>query len=169
MCIGVGQGIALAHRARRVNGDRRDRARRRRRGRHVRQSAGQCAVAAGARGLLAAIEALDADPAVRAIVLAGAGRNFIAGADVREFDRPPREPLLPAVLSRLEACGKPVVAALHGATLGGGAETALACHYRCAAGDLQLGFPEVSLGLLPGRRRHGTAAAARRLAGLARR
>ena len=100
--------------------------------------------------LLAAIEALDAEPGVRAIVLAGAGRNFIAGADVREFDRPPLAPLLPAVLSRLEACGKPVVAALHGATLGGGAETALACHYRCAAGDLQLGFPEVNLGLLPG-------------------
>jgi len=100
--------------------------------------------------LLAAVEALDADPGVRAIVLAGAGRNFVAGADVREFDRPPLEPLLPGLLSRLEACGKPVVAALHGATLGGGAETALASHYRCAAGDLQLGFPEVSLGLLPG-------------------
>ena len=69
---------------------------------------------------------------------------------MREFDRPPAEPLLPDVLSRLEACGKPVVAALHGATLGGGAETALACHYRCASGDLQLGFPEVNLGLLPG-------------------
>jgi 3-hydroxyacyl-CoA dehydrogenase len=100
--------------------------------------------------LLAAIESLDADPGVRAVVLIGAGRNFVAGADVREFDRPPAEPLLPAVLARLEACGKPVVAALHGATLGGGAETALACHYRCAAGDLQLGFPEVTLGLLPG-------------------
>ena len=100
--------------------------------------------------LLAAIESLDSDPSVRAIVLAGKGRNFVAGADVREFDRPPLEPLLPAVLARLEACGKPVVAALSGATLGGGAETALACHYRCAAGDLQLGFPEVSLGLLPG-------------------
>ena len=100
--------------------------------------------------LLAAIEALDPDPAVRAIVVAGAGKNFIAGADLREFEGPPLEPLLPAVLSRLEACGKPVVAALHGATLGGGAETALACHYRCAAGDLQLGFPEVTLGLLPG-------------------
>jgi 3-hydroxyacyl-CoA dehydrogenase len=100
--------------------------------------------------LLDAAVALDADPAVRAIVLAGAGRGFVAGADVREFDRPPAEPLLPAVLSRLEACEKPVVAALHGATLGGGAETALACHYRCASGDLQLGFPEVSLGLLPG-------------------
>jgi 3-hydroxyacyl-CoA dehydrogenase len=100
--------------------------------------------------LLDSIEAVDADRAVRAIVLAGAGRGFVAGADVREFDRPPAEPMLPAVLSRLEACGKPVVAALHGATLGGGAETALACHYRCASGDLQLGFPEVNLGLLPG-------------------
>ncbi|MGH8198037.1 MAG: 3-hydroxyacyl-CoA dehydrogenase NAD-binding domain-containing protein [Steroidobacteraceae bacterium] len=100
--------------------------------------------------LLAAIEALEADASVRAIVLLGAGRNFIAGADVREFDRPPLEPLLPGLLSRLEACGKPVVAALHGATLGGGAETALASHYRCAAGDLQFGFPEVNLGLLPG-------------------
>ena len=99
---------------------------------------------------LAAIGQLDADPAVRAIVLQGAGRNFIAGADVREFDGPPREPMLPGVLSRLESCGKPVIAALHGATLGGGAETALASHYRCAAGDLQLGFPEVNLGLLPG-------------------
>jgi 3-hydroxyacyl-CoA dehydrogenase len=99
---------------------------------------------------LAAIEQLDADAGVRAIVLQGAGRNFIAGADVREFDRPPLEPLLPGLLSRLEACNKPVVAALAGATLGGGAETALACHYRCAAGDLQLGFSEVSLGLLPG-------------------
>jgi len=99
---------------------------------------------------LAAIEALDVDPGVRAIVLLGAGRNFIAGADIREFDKPPLEPLLTDVLSRLESCGKPVVAALHGAALGGGAETALACHYRCAAGDLQLGFPEVSLGLLPG-------------------
>ena len=100
--------------------------------------------------LLVAIDALDADPGVRAIVLVGRGRNFVAGADVREFDRPPLPPYLPAVLARLEACSKPVVAALHGATLGGGAETALACHYRCAAGDLQLGFPEVSLGLLPG-------------------
>jgi len=100
--------------------------------------------------LAAAIAALDADPAVHAIVLVGAGRNFVAGADLREFDGPPREPYLPAVLSRLETCGKPVVAALAGSTLGGGAETALACHYRCAAGDLQFGFPEVNVGLLPG-------------------
>jgi 3-hydroxyacyl-CoA dehydrogenase len=100
--------------------------------------------------LHAAIEELDADPGVSAIVLIGAGRNFVAGADIREFDDAPREPLLPAVLSRLESCAKPVVAALAGATLGGGAETALASHYRCSAGDLQFGFPEVNLGLLPG-------------------
>lgn len=100
--------------------------------------------------LLAAIESLDADPAVRAIVLHAIGRNFIAGADVSEFDQPPQAPLLNDLLLRLEACGKPVVAALHGATLGGGAEAALASHYRCATPDLRFGFPEVSLGLLPG-------------------
>jgi 3-hydroxyacyl-CoA dehydrogenase len=102
------------------------------------------------QALLAAIERLDLDAAVSAIVLHGSGRNFIAGADVREFDHAARAPLLFDVLNRIEACGKPVVAALHGATLGGGAETALACHYRCAAPDLQLGFPEVNLGLIPG-------------------
>ena len=85
--------------------------------------------------LLAAIELLDADPGVRAIVLLGAGDHFVAGADLNEFDQPPLAPFLPAVLERLEACSKPVVAALHGATLCGGTETALACHYRCAAGD----------------------------------
>jgi 3-hydroxyacyl-CoA dehydrogenase len=100
--------------------------------------------------LAAALDALEGDPGVRAIVITGAGRNFAAGADLRELDAAPLEPSLPAVLSRLEACGKPVVAALAGATLGGGAEVALACHYRCASGDLQLGFPEVTLGLLPG-------------------
>ncbi len=100
--------------------------------------------------LLAAIEELDDDPSVQAIVLHGRGRGFIAGADVREFDAEPRAPLLNDVLLRLEACTKPVIAALHGATLGGGAETALASHYRCATADLSLGFPEIRLGLLPG-------------------
>lgn len=100
--------------------------------------------------MLAAIESLDADPAVRAIVLHAIGPNFIAGADVSEFDQPPRAPLLNDLLLRLEACGKPVIAALHGATLGGGAEAGLASHYRCATPDLRFGFPEVNLGLLPG-------------------
>jgi len=100
--------------------------------------------------LLAAIERLDSDPTVQAIVLHGAGRNFIAGADISEFDQPAQPPLLNELLLRLESCGKPVVAALHGAVLGGGAETALACHYRAATPDLKIGFPEVTLGLLPG-------------------
>jgi 3-hydroxyacyl-CoA dehydrogenase len=101
-------------------------------------------------GLFAALERLDADPTVQAIVLHGTGRNFIAGADITEFEQPAQPPLLNELLLRLEACGKPVVAALHGAALGGGAETALACHYRAATDDLQLGFPEVTLGLMPG-------------------
>lgn len=100
--------------------------------------------------LLAAIERLDSDPTVQAIVLHGAGRNFIAGADISEFDQPAQPPLLNELLFRLESCAKPVIAALHGAALGGGAETALACHYRSATVDLKLGFPEVTLGLLPG-------------------
>ncbi len=101
-------------------------------------------------GLLEAIVAADEDETIRAIVIHGAGRNFIAGADIRELDRPAQEPLLNDVLLRVEACRKPVVAALHGAVLGGGLETALASHFRCAAEDVQLGFPEVKLGLLPG-------------------
>ncbi|HVS78063.1 MAG TPA: enoyl-CoA hydratase/isomerase family protein [Steroidobacteraceae bacterium] len=101
-------------------------------------------------GLLEAIEQADADPSVRAIVLHGAGKAFMAGADLRELEAPPEPPLLKDVLMRLESCTKPVIAALHGAVLGGGAETALACHFRCATADLQLGFPEVKLALLPG-------------------
>ena len=100
--------------------------------------------------LLTAIERLDSDPTVQAIVLHGSGRNFIAGADISEFDQPAQPPLLNELLLRLESCGKPVIAALHGAALGGGAETALACHYRAATADLKFGFPEVTLGLLPG-------------------
>jgi 3-hydroxyacyl-CoA dehydrogenase len=102
------------------------------------------------RGLLAAIEELDADPSVRAIVLHGTGRNFIAGADVRELGGPAQTPYLNELWLRLESSSKPVVAALHGAALGGGAEGALACHYRCATRDLKFGFPEVKLGVLPG-------------------
>ncbi len=100
--------------------------------------------------LLAAIESLDGDPSIRAIVIHGRGRHFIAGADVREFDQAPRAPLLNDVLLRLESCGKPVIAAMHGTTLGGGAELALASHYRCASADLSFGLPEIKLGLLPG-------------------
>ena len=102
------------------------------------------------QGLVDAIDAAQADPAVAAMLIVGAGRNFIAGADIREFGKPPLPPLLPTVCNRIEACTKPVVAALHGAALGGGLEVALAAHYRLAVRGAKLGLPEVQLGLLPG-------------------
>lgn len=102
------------------------------------------------RGLLAAIEAADANPGVAAVLLVGAGRNFIGGADIREFGKPPLAPALPDVCNRIEACSKLVVAAIHGAALGGGLEVALAAHYRVALPAAKLGLPEVQLGLLPG-------------------
>ena len=102
------------------------------------------------RGLLAAAQEADADPAVSAVLLVGAGRAFIAGADIREFGKPPMPPSLPEVCAALENCGKPVVAALHGPALGGGLEVALSAHYRLAMPDAKLGLPEVQLGLIPG-------------------
>ncbi|RDJ98309.1 3-hydroxyacyl-CoA dehydrogenase NAD-binding domain-containing protein [Paraburkholderia lacunae] len=102
------------------------------------------------RGLLAAIEAADAEPAVEAVLIVGAGRNFVAGADIREFGKAPVPPSLPDVCNRIETCAKPVVAAIHGAALGGGLEVALAAHYRLAVDGAKLGLPEVQLGLLPG-------------------
>ncbi|MFL9950490.1 3-hydroxyacyl-CoA dehydrogenase NAD-binding domain-containing protein [Paraburkholderia agricolaris] len=102
------------------------------------------------RGLLAAIEAAETDKAVEAVLIVGAGRNFIAGADIREFGKPPVPPSLPDVCNQIEACSKPVVAAIHGAALGGGLEVALAAHYRLAVDRAKLGLPEVQLGLLPG-------------------
>lgn len=102
------------------------------------------------RGLLAAVDQAESDPEVRALVLVGAGRGFIAGADIREFGKPPLPPALPEVCNRIEACGKPVIAAIHGAALGGGLEVAMAAHYRVALADAKLGLPEVQLGLIPG-------------------
>lgn len=102
------------------------------------------------RGLMAAIEGADANPAVAAVLIVGAGRNFIAGADIREFGLPPQQPLLTEVCNRIEASRKPVIAAIHGAALGGGLEVALGAHYRIAVASAKLGLPEVALGLLPG-------------------
>jgi 3-hydroxyacyl-CoA dehydrogenase len=100
-------------------------------------------------GLLAAVEHAARDDS-RAVVVLGAGRTFIAGADITELGQPPQAPSLPDVLDALEGLPKPVVAAIHGSALGGGLETALACHYRIALAEARLGFPEVKLGLLPG-------------------
>lgn len=102
------------------------------------------------QGLMAAIHQLAADPALRAGVLIGAGSTFVAGSDLREFGQPLQEPQLPSVLAAIEACAKPVVAALHGAALGGGLELALACDARIALAGTVLGLPEVTLGIIPG-------------------
>ncbi|SAL00922.1 3-hydroxyacyl-CoA dehydrogenase NAD-binding domain-containing protein [Caballeronia ptereochthonis] len=106
--------------------------------------------AAVRRGLIDAVTAADANASVRAVLIVGAGRNFIAGADIREFGKPAVPPSLPEVCNRIEACSKPVIAAIHGAALGGGLEVALASHYRIAFEGAKLGLPEVQLGLLPG-------------------
>jgi 3-hydroxyacyl-CoA dehydrogenase len=101
-------------------------------------------------GLIAAIDELSRRPDLDAAVLIGAGNTFIAGADIREFGQPAKDPSLPAVIEAIEACAKPVVAALHGATLGGGLEVALACDARIALQRTSLGLPEVTLGVVPG-------------------
>jgi 3-hydroxyacyl-CoA dehydrogenase len=90
------------------------------------------------------------DPGVAAIVLACAGRTFIAGADITEFGKPPQEPVLGEVLEAIEQSAKPVVAAIHGTALGGGLEVAMTCHWRVGVPTARLGQPEVKLGLLPG-------------------
>ncbi|WP_404287478.1 3-hydroxyacyl-CoA dehydrogenase NAD-binding domain-containing protein [Microvirga sp. RSM25] len=101
-------------------------------------------------GLLEAIHDVDLDPRIEAVVIACAGRTFVAGADIREFGQTPREPHLPDVINAIEACSKPVVAAVHGTALGGGCEIALASHARVAEPGASLGLPEVKLGLVPG-------------------
>jgi 3-hydroxyacyl-CoA dehydrogenase len=102
------------------------------------------------RALQGHIAALNADPKVHAVVLIGAGRMFVGGADIKEFDLPPAEPHLPDLIAAIEASPKPWIAALHGTTLGGGFELALACHHRIASPDLKLAMPEINLGLIPG-------------------
>ncbi|MGO3056158.1 MAG: enoyl-CoA hydratase/isomerase family protein [Halomonas sp.] len=101
-------------------------------------------------GLINALEEGIADSDAKALVLLADGRTFIAGADIREFGKPPQAPLLPDVIAQLEACPKPLIAALHGTALGGGLEVALGCHYRTALEGTRVGLPEVKLGLLPG-------------------
>jgi 3-hydroxyacyl-CoA dehydrogenase len=109
------------------------------------------ALGAGVRkGLRDGIAAAAGDPGVSAIVIVCAGRTFIAGADITEFGKPLKEPGYHEVLDSIEGCAKPVVAAVHGTALGGGLETAMACHYRVGVKAARFGLPEVKLGLLPG-------------------
>ena len=108
-------------------------------------------LSAGVRaGFVENITKAENDPDVIGLVLTGAGRSFIAGADISEFGTKPDGPGLDEAFKKLEFCSKPVVAAINGSALGGGLETALCCNYRIAGPAAFVGLPEVNLGLLPG-------------------
>ncbi|SCW60155.1 3-hydroxyacyl-CoA dehydrogenase [Sphingobium faniae] len=102
------------------------------------------------QGVVGALEALNADPAVKAIVLSCVGRTFFAGADITEFGKPRLSPTLQDVIAALESSAKPVIAAIHGTALGGGLETALGCAFRVAIPSARVGLPEINLGLFAG-------------------
>jgi 3-hydroxyacyl-CoA dehydrogenase len=106
-------------------------------------------------GLVAALDAAQNDPSIRAIVIIGGGRTFIAGADIKELElaasgRGSGPPEFHGILASIEDTNKPVVMAIHGTALGGGLEVAMAGHYRVAVADAQIGQPEVNLGIIPG-------------------
>jgi 3-hydroxyacyl-CoA dehydrogenase len=100
-------------------------------------------------GIVEALEKGEADPGVKAMVMIGAGRSFIAGADIRQFGKP-RPMAKRSPYDVMDGGSKPVVAAIHGYALGGGLEHALACHYRIAVPSAKVGLPEVLIGILPG-------------------
>ena len=102
------------------------------------------------QGVLDSIATTNADTKTQGIIAHCAGMTFVAGADIKEFGKPPMEPHLPDVLAAVEQSAKPVLALLHGNALGGGLELALACHYRLAQASAKFGLPEVNLGLIPG-------------------
>lgn len=103
-------------------------------------------------GLTDGLAQANADAAVKAIVITGAGKAFSGGADIKEFGTPKAlaEPNLLSVILAVEASAKPVVAAIHSVAMGGGLELALGCHYRIAAPGTSVALPEVKLGLIPG-------------------
>src|SRR6201996_4535947 len=109
----------------------------------------------GPGGIASAIDQLNADAEVRAAVLIGAGKTFVAGADIKEFakmtsGKKERGPGLLPFLLKIEDSKKPVIMAIHGQALGGGLELAMAGHYRVALASAQVGQPEVKLGIIPG-------------------
>ncbi len=101
-------------------------------------------------GIVEAVNEITRDSAVTCGVLIGAGTTFIAGSDIKEFGKPLHDPQMPAVIAALEACPKPIVAAIDGASLGGGFEVALGCDARVATKNSVVGLPEVHLGIIPG-------------------
>jgi 3-hydroxyacyl-CoA dehydrogenase len=105
-------------------------------------------------GISEALDQIAQDDAIKAAVLIGGGRAFIAGADIKEFGKMTSGKtrgtgLLPFLL-KLEDSKKPVIVAIHGTAFGGGLEVAMACHYRVAVSSAQVGQPEVKLGIIPG-------------------
>jgi 3-hydroxyacyl-CoA dehydrogenase len=102
------------------------------------------------QGLIDGIKRAVGDPSISGIVLIGRGRTFIAGADIREFGKPPQPPRLTVAIAEIEASPKPVVAAIDGVALGGGLEVALGCHFRIGTPRTQVGLPEVKIGIVPG-------------------
>ncbi|MFG6517555.1 3-hydroxyacyl-CoA dehydrogenase NAD-binding domain-containing protein [Sulfitobacter sp. 1A13496] len=102
------------------------------------------------QGLADGMDRAEAEDGVRAVMIVGEGRAFIAGADITEFGKPPMEPHLPNLCNRIEASPLLVVASMHGVSLGGGLEVALSAHYRIAQPSARVGLPEVHLGLIPG-------------------
>src|SRR6202049_387903 len=106
-------------------------------------------------GIATAVAQIESDPSIQAVVFIGAGRTFVAGADIKEFGELTsgkiicRESLKP-LLMRIEDLPKPVVMAIHGTAFGGGLELAMAGHYRIALPSAQVGKPEVKLGIIPG-------------------
>ncbi|NLH80716.1 MAG: enoyl-CoA hydratase/isomerase family protein, partial [Phyllobacteriaceae bacterium] len=102
------------------------------------------------QGLLDAARMLAVDPTVTAVVLTGSAGRFVAGADLREMDRPPDAPFLPEVVAAIAAIAVPVIALLDGPALGGGFEIALACDLRLASPRASVGLTETRLGLVPG-------------------
>ena len=106
--------------------------------------------AAVRQGLFAAVADIRARPQVSAVALVCEGSTFFSGADIGEFSGPPKEEEYRDLFAQLERLAVPVVAGMHGVVLGGGLEIALACHYRVAAPGTRFGFPEVTLGVIPG-------------------
>ena len=104
------------------------------------------------RAVVAGIAQAVADASVKAVIITGHGKVFSGGADVREFGSTKafQEPNLLSVISCVENCSKPVVAAMHSVVMGGGLELAMGCHYRICAPDTSISMPEVKLGLIPG-------------------
>jgi len=102
------------------------------------------------QGLVDALALAQNDDSISAIVLIGRGRCFCGGADIREFGKPRLQPYLRDIIDQLEACPKPVIAAIHKTAIGGGCELALGCHYRVGDMSASFGLPEIKLGLLPG-------------------